>query len=78
MPCRPTKEAHFWDDAPEILAGRDLKGGGTWLGITKTGRFALLTNFREVTSSIKHETSRLSTILLKYFAVLRHVLQSRG
>ncbi|EIE20160.1 DUF833-domain-containing protein [Coccomyxa subellipsoidea C-169] len=44
---RPTKEAHFWDDAPEILAGRDLKGGGTWLGITKTGRFALLTNFRE-------------------------------
>ncbi|CAL8470993.1 g10535 [Coccomyxa elongata] len=44
---RPTKEAHFWEDAPDILAGRDLKGGGTWLGVSKSGRFALLTNFRE-------------------------------
>ncbi|KAK9901217.1 hypothetical protein WJX75_000794 [Coccomyxa subellipsoidea] len=44
---RPTTEADFWEDSPDILAGRDLKGGGTWLGITKAGRFALLTNFRE-------------------------------
>ncbi len=45
---RPTRHAAFWNDAPEILAGRDLKAGGTWLGITKTGRFAAITNFREV------------------------------
>ncbi len=44
---RPTKPAHFWDDAPEVLAGRDMKNMGTWLGITKTGKFAALTNFRE-------------------------------
>jgi uncharacterized protein with NRDE domain len=44
---RPTLEAHFWEDYPEIYAGRDLVGGGTWLGITKTGRFAAVTNYRD-------------------------------
>lgn len=44
---RPTAPAHFWDDAPHILAGRDLEAGGTWMGITRQGRFAALTNFRE-------------------------------
>jgi uncharacterized protein with NRDE domain len=43
---RPTAPAAFWDEAPDLLAGRDLKACGTWLGITKTGRFAVLTNFR--------------------------------
>ncbi|MFD1706370.1 NRDE family protein [Siminovitchia sediminis] len=43
---RPSKAAHFWDDEPNILAGRDLKQMGTWMGITKSGRFAALTNYR--------------------------------
>ncbi len=37
----------FWQDQPDILAGRDLEQNGTWLGITKTGRFAAITNFRD-------------------------------
>jgi len=45
---RPTRQVAFWDDTPGILAGRDLKAGGTWMGITKTGRFAAITNYREV------------------------------
>lgn len=44
---RPTAPAAYWADAPEILAGRDLEQGGTWLGVTKQGRFAAITNFRD-------------------------------
>ena len=43
---RPTAPASFWTDCPEILAGRDLLGRGTWLGISSRGRFAALTNLR--------------------------------
>jgi uncharacterized protein with NRDE domain len=45
--CRPTAPAMYWKDAPQILAGRDLEAGGTWLGVTTTGRFAAITNYRE-------------------------------
>lgn len=46
--ARPTAPAREWEDAPGVLAGRDLQGGGTWLGVTRaTGRFAALTNFHE-------------------------------
>ena len=45
--ARPTETAGFWADAPLILAGRDAVHGGTWLGITKTGRFAAVTNYRD-------------------------------
>jgi uncharacterized protein with NRDE domain len=43
---RPASPAGWWADHPNVFAGRDLQGGGTWLGITRTGRFAALTNVR--------------------------------
>lgn len=43
---RPTEPAHFWKDEPDLLAGRDLRHMGTWLGITRSGRFSAITNFR--------------------------------
>jgi uncharacterized protein with NRDE domain len=44
---RPTAPAEFWSDSPEVLGGRDLKVGGTWLGIDRSGRFAAVTNYRQ-------------------------------
>jgi uncharacterized protein with NRDE domain len=44
---RPSSPAGFWEDAPHVLAGRDLKEGGTWLGITREGKFAAITNYRD-------------------------------
>jgi uncharacterized protein with NRDE domain len=44
---RATAPAHWWSDQPELLAGRDLEAGGTWLGITRSGQFAALTNYRD-------------------------------
>jgi uncharacterized protein with NRDE domain len=43
---RETQPMHWWKEAPDLLAGRDLTGGGTWLGVTRDGRFAALTNYR--------------------------------
>ncbi|MFZ4538076.1 NRDE family protein [Propionivibrio sp.] len=45
--ARPSAPAAFWTEAPQILAGRDLEAGGTWLGISRQQRFAALTNYRE-------------------------------
>jgi len=44
--ARPSAALAVWPDEPDICAGRDLSQGGTWLGMTKRGRFAALTNFR--------------------------------
>lgn len=44
---RPTAPAARWDDHPRVTAGRDLVGGGTWLGIADGGRFAAVTNYRD-------------------------------
>ena len=43
---RPSRSIRFWETAPQVLAGQDLKGGGTWMGVTRTGRFGALTNVR--------------------------------
>jgi uncharacterized protein with NRDE domain len=55
---RPTARAAFWDDAPDLFAGRDLEAGGTWLGVTRTGRVAFLTNHRDPRSHLEGAPSR--------------------
>jgi uncharacterized protein with NRDE domain len=44
---RPSSAADFWIDHPQVLAGRDLKNSGTWLGVTRDGKFAAVTNYRD-------------------------------
>lgn len=44
--ARPAAPAAFWEDRPAILAGRDLEARGTWMGVSRSGRFAAVTNYR--------------------------------
>jgi len=46
---RPTKNMHWWE-AEGVLAGKDLQAGGTWLAVSDDGRFAAITNYKELTS----------------------------
>ena len=82
--ARPTRAAGFWTEEglPDLLAGKDLEAGGTWLGITRRGRFAALTNIR-APGARKGAQSR-GALALDYLAgeqtpedYLKH-LQSRG
>ena len=55
---RPCLAAAPWPDCPDVIAGIDCKAQGTWLGITKQGRFALLTNYRDPSSVVAGAPSR--------------------
>ena len=55
---RPSSVADFQEDAPQVLAGRDLQEGGTWMGIDRAGRFAAITNYRDPASWKSNAPSR--------------------
>jgi uncharacterized protein with NRDE domain len=55
---RPTAAASFWADSPDVLAGKDLRADGTWLGITRKGRIAAITNYRDPASLKSGSPSR--------------------
>lgn len=55
---RPTAAVHYWEDHPHILAGRDLKQMGTWMGVTTSGHFAALTNYRDPKEKTEDKRSR--------------------
>lgn len=56
--ARATAGARPWSDAPQVIAGRDLEAGGTWVGVSATGRFAVVTNYREGLVAPKAPRSR--------------------
>ena len=45
---RPTEPMALWPPPDDIIAGRDLRAGGTWLGVDRHRRFGIVTNFREL------------------------------
>jgi len=56
--ARPTEPAGFWEENRQILAGRDLLGGGTWMGVSRSGRVALITNYRQPSENREDAPSR--------------------
>jgi uncharacterized protein with NRDE domain len=55
---RASAPAGYWRDSPQVLGGRDLKAGGTWLGVTRDGRYAAVTNFRDPRLQRNHVRTR--------------------
>jgi uncharacterized protein with NRDE domain len=56
--ARPAREAHWWQDRPHVFGGRDLQAGGTWLAISRNGRFATVTNYQDAKPSTPDSRSR--------------------
>ncbi|MBT4522380.1 MAG: NRDE family protein [Halieaceae bacterium] len=56
--ARKTEASTFWPQHPNLLAGRDLEQGGTWMGVTRCGRFAAITNFRDPAATAMAPRSR--------------------
>lgn len=84
---RPSTPVQYWEDYPDILAGRDQEQGGTWLGLNKLGQFATVTNFRNGRDrrtdlrSRGHLTARYlqdSTTAQAYLQALQPTQQSYG
>jgi len=55
---RETAASTFWPEHPDLLAGKDLRQGGTWMGITRSGYFAAITNYRDPASTRESPRSR--------------------
>lgn len=55
---RRTAASGFWREQPDLLAGRDLEQGGTWMGVTRSGRFAAVTNYRDPSRTAPAPRSR--------------------
>ena len=64
---RPSAPADFWKVQPQVLAGRDLKEGGTWLGVTKKGKFAAITNYRDP-ASWKNDAPSRGKLVSRYIS----------
>ncbi|MFT4823517.1 MAG: hypothetical protein ACI9DH_001452 [Halioglobus sp.] len=64
---RPTRSSRFWSEHPDLLAGKDENLGGTWMGATKDGKFAAVTNFRDPQALPSYPRSR-GELPLNYLA----------
>jgi uncharacterized protein with NRDE domain len=60
---RPAELANFWEEYPNLLAGKDISAGGTWLGLTTEGKFSALTNYRDINNLKKNAPTRGNLVL---------------
>lgn len=74
--ARPTQPAHYWPEHPDLLAGRDEMQKGTWLGITKQGKFAALTNCRQSSTDSSLDAGSEKTFTTSRGALVKDFLIS--
>jgi uncharacterized protein with NRDE domain len=65
---RPTAPMSWWADGGRVLAGRDLAAGGTWLGLTRSGRFGAVTNFRDADNPVPDGAPSRGTLVPAFLA----------
>jgi uncharacterized protein with NRDE domain len=70
---RPAEATHWWREPEGILAGKDLRAGGSWLGINRNGRFAVVTNYREPEAATSGRRSR-GELVVGFLASTRPVV----
>ncbi|HEX7719164.1 MAG TPA: NRDE family protein [Woeseiaceae bacterium] len=78
---RPADPLHWWTDQPNIAGGRDQLAGGTWLGVSRNGRFATVTNYREnlrVQAGARSRGSLVTGFLSDSSAPLAHLSAIEG
>ena len=85
---RPAAAADYWQDEPDVLAGRDLRAGGTWLGVNRRGHFAAVTNYREPGAEVRPDAPSRGDLVSRfrrtedstaaYVAALRHEASQYG
>ena len=54
--ARPADPMAWWEEQPTLLAGRDLRAGGTWLGVSRQGRIATVTNYRDAVPAVAEQS----------------------
>ena len=64
---RPTLSLSRWDDLPDVYAGRDIRGQGTWMGVSLTGRIAAITNYRDP-ASLKTEAPSRGLLVSRFLS----------
>lgn len=63
---RPTRALAEWADAPGVYGGRDAVAGGTWMGATRSGRFALVTNYREPAAHVAPDAPSRGELVARF------------
>lgn len=68
---RPAAPLGWWSDLPGVLAGRDLRAGGTWMGLARSGRFGIVTNFRNVEAPAPAESPSRGQLVPHFLRAVR-------
>lgn len=71
---RKTASARYWEDHPEVLGGRDLQAGGTWLAMNVDGRISMVTNYRDL-SKIRSGAPSRGYLVADYVLSTDHPLK---